>query len=364
MHIQHTNKPLIGFSIGDINGIGTELIIKALADNRIIEFCTPIIFANSKLINFYRKTCSDVQFTYTQINTIAEANPKQPNVLNCWAEEVAITPGECNEAGGKYAAVSLHAAVTALKANEIQGLVTAPIHKNNIQSSTFTYTGHTPYLQHEFGAKDVLMFMVADNLKVGLVTEHIAVKDVALHLTKAAILSKIKLMHDSLRIDFGITKPRIAVLALNPHAGDDGLIGKEENEIILPTLNDARMQNLFALGPYSADAFFARNMYEHFDGVLAMYHDQGLIPFKSLAFGEGINFTAGLPIVRTSPDHGTAFDIAGKNRANHASTLAAIFTCIDIINMRNSYAEMRNNPLKKYSKKMLANLQDERLQDM
>ncbi len=352
-------KPVIGISIGDINGIGPELAIKALSDNRILEFCTPVIMGNSKVINFYRKGITDHNLTFTQLNDLSRPNPKQANVLNCWNDDVLVTPGEMNEIGGKYAAIALQKSIDALKKGELQGLVTAPIHKKNIQSNTFNFTGHTPYLQNEFGAKDVLMFMCAENMKVGLVTEHVAVKDVAQQLTKQAILSKLQLMHDSLRVDFGINKPKIAVLGLNPHAGDQGLIGKEEKEIIHPAITEAKQKNILAVGTYSADAFFARGMYNQFDAVLAMYHDQGLIPFKSLATGEGINYTAGLPIVRTSPDHGTAFDIAGKNIASHESMVAAIFQCIDIINMRIDYAEMRSNPLKKVTAKMLANAKDE-----
>ncbi len=352
-------KPIIGISIGDINGIGPELCIKALSDSRILEFCTPVIFGSSKVINYYRKGIADNNFNFTQLNDLSKPNPKQANVLNCWQDDIVITPGELNETGGKYAAISLNAAVEALKKDEIQGLVTAPIHKKNIQSNTFNFTGHTPYLQNAFGVPDVLMLMCADNMKVGLVTEHVAVKDVAQHLTKQKIVSKLKLMHESLRKDFGINKPKIAVLGLNPHAGDEGLIGKEEKEIIQPAILEAKQQNILAVGTYSADAFFARNMYNAFDAVLAMYHDQGLIPFKSLAFGEGINYTAGLPIVRTSPDHGTAFDIAGKNIANPESMVAAIFECIEIINMRNSFSEMRINPLKKVTNKILANAKDE-----
>jgi 4-hydroxythreonine-4-phosphate dehydrogenase len=352
-------KPIIGITVGDINGIGIELAIKALSDNRILEYCTPIIFGSAKVVNFYRKGIIDSNFSFTQINDLTKPNPKQPNVYNCWSEEVQITPGELNDIGGKYAALSLHTAVEALKENKIQGLVTAPIHKKNIQNNNFNFTGHTPYLQNAFGADQVLMLMTAENLKVALVTEHVPVKEVAQHISKDLILKKIKLLNDSLKKDFGIDKPKIAVLGLNPHAGDEGLIGKEENEIIQPAIIEAKRQNILAVGTYSADAFFARGMYQAFDAVLAMYHDQGLIPFKSLAIGEGVNYTAGLPIVRTSPDHGTAFDIAGKNIAQQESMLEAIFKCIDIIHFRNGYANMRTNPLKKMTSKILANAKDE-----
>jgi 4-hydroxythreonine-4-phosphate dehydrogenase len=363
MLIHNNEKPVIGISVGDINGIGTELIIKALSDNRILEFCTPIIFGSARLLNFYRKTIPEIHFNFTILREGNPPNLKQANVINCWEEEVIIEPGVLNETGGLYAVKSLEAAISSFKNGEIAGLITAPIHKKNIQSANFQYTGHTPFLQKSFNATNVLMFMVAENLKVGLVTEHVAVKDVAQHLTKVKIIEKIKLMHDSLKKDFGIAKPKIAVLGLNPHAGDEGLIGKEEEEIIKPAINEAKNQNYIAVGPYSADAFFARNMYDSFDGVLAMYHDQGLIPFKSLAIGEGVNYTAGIPLVRTSPDHGTAFDIAGKNKADHLSFVAAIFKCVDIIRHRNGYAEMRSNPIKKGSQSILANAVDEKIEE-
>ena len=353
-------KPVIGFSCGDLNGIGLELILKTLADHRLLDFCTPVVFANNKALNFYRKGLADVNFNYSSSKDLTRLNPKQVNIYNSWEEEVAITPGQLNETGGKYALLSLQDAANALKAGQIQGLVTAPIHKKNIQSEAFTHSGHTPYLKELFGVNDVVMFMLADNIRVGLVTEHVTLSDVASHITKEGILSKLRIMHSSLQKDFGIDKPKIAVLALNPHAGDEGLIGKEEETIIKPAVKEAR-QHMLAFGPYSADAFFARGQYEKFDAVLAMYHDQGLIPFKSLAIGEGVNYTAGLNAVRTSPDHGTAFDIAGKGKADHSSFLAATFACIDIIATRNGYAEMRQNPMRKMSARLLANAVDERL---
>ncbi len=343
----HTNKPVIGITVGDINSIGTELVIKTFTDNRMLEFCTPVIFASNKTINFYRKLMNESTFNYQSLKELTRLNHKQVNVYNCWEEEVQITPGVLNEVGGRYAARSLAVAIQCLKDGIIQGLVTAPIHKKNIQSESFDYTGHTPYLRDAFSAKDVLMFMTADNMRIGLLTEHVPVAEVAQYVTKANILGKLQLMTDSLIKDFGIDSPRIAVLGLNPHAGDDGLIGQEEIKEIIPAINQAKNNGMLAFGPYSADAFFARNMYAQFDGVLAMYHDQGLIPFKSLAAGEGINYTAGLPIVRTSPDHGTAFDIAGKNLADASSFRQAIFSCLDILEKRETYAENTKNPLKK-----------------
>ena len=284
------------------------------------------------------------------------------NVFNCWEEEVAITPGQLTETGGKYALISLQEAKKALKEGLIQGLVTAPIHKKNIQSEAFQYSGHTPYFKDIFGVNDVVMLMVATNMWVGLVTEHIPVAEIAKHITKENIISKLKIIHSSLQKDFGVDKPRIAVLGLNPHAGDEGLIGNEEETIIKPAIKEAK-HSMMVFGPYSADAFFARGQFEKFDAVLAMYHDQGLIPFKSLALGEGINYTAGLPGIRTSPDHGTAFDIAGKDKADHSSFLEAIFECIEISRKRFGYAQMRLNPLKKISARMIANAVDERIEE-
>ncbi|HEY9257821.1 4-hydroxythreonine-4-phosphate dehydrogenase PdxA [Chitinophaga sp.] len=341
------NKPVIGITIGDINSIGAEIIIKTFMDARMMEFCTPVIFASNKTINFYRKLMNENNFNYQSIKDFTRLNHKQVNVYNCWEEEVQITPGVLNETGGKYAARALEVAIKCMQEGYINGLVTAPIHKNNIQSANFNYTGHTPYLRDAFNAKDVLMFMTADNMRVGLLTEHVPLADVAKYVTKDNILGKLQLMKDSLVKDFGIDQPRIAVLGLNPHAGDDGLIGREEIDQIIPAIRHAKGNGILCYGPYSADAFFAREMFKQFDGVLAMYHDQGLIPFKSLASGNGINYTAGLGVVRTSPDHGTAFDIAGKNLADPDSFRQAIFTCLEILEQRERYADNTRNPLKK-----------------
>jgi 4-hydroxythreonine-4-phosphate dehydrogenase len=359
-----TDKPLIGFTCGDINGIGVELIIKTLSDNRILDLCTPIVFANNKLINFYRKCVPDVNFNFATAKDSSRLSPKQINVYNCWEEDVAITPGLMNDVGGKYAIASLTIAAEALKAGKLHGLVTAPIHKKNIQSDNFRFAGHTPYLKHLFGVPDVAMFLVATNMRVALLTEHLPVREIAEQVTRDNIINKLTIINNSLKKDFGITKPRIAVLGLNPHAGDEGLIGKEETEIIKPAVTEARKsKDIFCFGPYSADAFFARGQHEKFDGVLAMYHDQGLIPFKSLAHGEGVNYTAGLNAIRTSPDHGVAFDIAGKGTANESSFREAIYTCLDIIGQRNEFGQQYRNPLKKMSSVVVANAVDEKLSD-
>ncbi|WP_207511885.1 4-hydroxythreonine-4-phosphate dehydrogenase PdxA [Longitalea luteola] len=355
-------KPIIGISIGDLNGIGAELIIKTLNDHRLLELCTPVIFASNKVINFYRKSVPDINFSYQSIKELNRVNFKQINIFNCWEEEVGITPGQLSDVGGKYAIKSLTTAVQALKEGKIHGLVTAPIHKKNTHSNEFNYTGHTPYLKHVFGVQDVAMLMVAGNFRVGVLSEHVPVSEAAKYVTRDNILSKLSIINNSLIKDFGIDKPKVAVLGLNPHAGDEGLIGREEEEIIKPAIKDAR-HFMLAMGPYSADGFFARRQYEKFDAVLAMYHDQGLIPFKSLAIGEGVNYTAGLPAVRTSPDHGTAFDIAGKNKADHSSFLTAIFECIDIINRRSGYVESHRNPVKKVTPAILANVEDEKIEE-
>lgn len=353
-------KPVIGLSSGDINGIGPELIIKTLSDPRVLELFTPVVFLSGKVLNFYRKSIPDINLNFHNLKEPGHYNPKMVNVVNCWEEDVNVTPGQLTELGGRYAIRSLNAAVKALQEQLIDGLVTAPIHKSNVQSDEFPYTGHTPYLKACFQASDALMLMTAPNLRVGLVTEHVPVKDIAQYITRETVSSKLQILHDALRRDFGIDKPRIAVLGLNPHAGDEGLIGKEEETIIKPTIKELKHHNLLVFGPYSADAFFARGQYEKFDAVLAMYHDQGLIPFKSLATGDGVNYTAGLRGIRTSPDHGTAFDIAGKNKADASSLRAAIFACIDIIRARKEYSDNHRNPLKKISAQVVGNAEDER----
>ena len=355
------NKPVIGLSCGDINGIGLELIIKTVGDTRLLEMCTPVIFASNKVLNFYRKSLPDINFNFSTIKDSSRVNHKQVNLYNCWEEDVAVSPGLLNDTGGKYAVLSLVTAAQALKEGKLDGLVTAPIHKKNTHSEEFNFTGHTPYLKNLFEVPDVVMLMVAENMRVALVTEHVAVKDISTFITKENIISKLQILNNALKKDFGIDKPKIAVLGLNPHAGDEGLVGTEEEEIIKPAIKEAKHKDIFCFGPYSADAFFARGQYEKFDVVLAMYHDQGLIPFKSLATGEGINYTAGLAGIRTSPDHGVAFDIAGKNKADEASFREAIFKCIDIINARKEYANQHKNPLKKISAAFVANARDEKI---
>jgi 4-hydroxythreonine-4-phosphate dehydrogenase len=347
--MEQSEKPVLGITTGDINGIGVELIIKTFSDNRMLDVCTPVIFASNKTINFYKKLFGTPEpgFIYQNIKDFQKLNPKQVNVFNCWEEELVINPGAMSDTGGKYAVRSLVVCTQCLKDKQIDGMITGPLNKKNMQQADFRHTGHTPYLKDAFSARDVLMFMVCDELKVGLVTEHVPLGEVKRLVTQESILGKLQVMKDSLVKDFGIGSPKIAVLALNPHAGDDGLIGDEERTTIIPAVQKAKQNNILAFGPYSADAFFARMLYSQFDAVLAMYHDQGLIPFKSIAGGAGVNFTAGLPVVRTSPDHGTAFDIAGKNIADETSFRQAVFTCADIIRRRKSFQDGVRNPLKK-----------------
>jgi 4-hydroxythreonine-4-phosphate dehydrogenase len=356
-------RPVVGISVGDLNGIGIEIIIKTFSDSRILELCTPVVFASNKVINFYKKSIPELTLNYSNIKEISKANPKQLNIFTVWEEEVEIQPGQMTETGGKYGVKSLQAAVKALKEKSIDALVTAPLNKFTMQSSEFNFTGHTPFLKEAFQADDVLMLMISENMKVALLTEHLAIMDVAKNISKEQIIKKIQLLKNSLIKDFGVERPRIAVLGLNPHAGDEGLVGKEEKEIIRPAILESKKNDCIVMGPYSADAFFARGNHEKFDAVLAMYHDQGLIPFKSLALGEGTNFTAGIPTIRTSPDHGTAFDIAGKNIADESSFRAAIFSAIDIFDTRNNYQEMRRNPLKKIASHVVANAVDEKIEE-
>lgn len=342
------NKPIIGISAGDLNGIGIELILKVFSDIRMLDICTPVIFGNQHMFQPYKHNIEDCIQHFNIIQSPQQINPKQVNVFNCWEEEVIITPGQLSADGGKYAIISLKAVTNALKEGWIDAIITAPIHKTNVQQNDFPYTGHTPYLKQVFGAKDVVMMLYSGSFKVGLLTEHIAINAISQYVTFNNLLSKLTIMQQSLIRDFGIDKPKIAVLGLNPHAGDDGLIGKEENEIIIPSLEKIRNeQGILAFGPYSADAYFAQRHYLKFDATLAMYHDQGLIPIKSLGLTEGINYTCGLSIVRTSPDHGTAFDIAGKGIANPASFREAIYEAVDIIKNRISYDHYTANPLQR-----------------
>jgi 4-hydroxythreonine-4-phosphate dehydrogenase len=347
-----SEKLKIGISIGDVNGIGLEIIIKTLADARILDYCTPIVYGHTKVASFHRRTVQVQDLNFNVIDTPADAHPKKANLINCWEEDVKIELGVSNATGGKYALLSLQRATDDLLAGQIDALVTAPINKDNIQSETFNFPGHTEYLQQRDNAAEVLMFLVSETLKVGVVTGHIPVAQISQALSADKILAKLKLMNASLKKDFWIRKPKIAVLGLNPHAGDNGLIGNEEKNIIIPALEEARANDIMAFGPYPADGFFANGTYMQFDAVLAMYHDQGLIPFKQISFESGVNYTAGLSFVRTSPDHGTAYDIAGKNKASEVSFREALFEAIHIVKHRRETASLNENtlPFGKYSR--------------
>lgn len=338
----------VGISQGDINGIGLEVIIKALADPMICELCTPVLFSSQKTVSFYRKNIhlEDPNFNFHLCRDLDNLNLKKPNLINCYDEEVAIEPGKPSAAGGKYALKSLEAAVNALKAGKIDVLVTAPIDKHTIQGKGFNFPGHTEYLDAHFGSNSSLMLLLAENLRVGVVTGHIPISQVASSITEEKILHKLRVLNKSLIEDFAVRKPRIAALGLNPHAGDNGTLGTEEQTIIAPALTRAREEGMLAYGPYPADGFFGSSMFMKFDAVLAMYHDQGLAPFKALSFNAGVNYTAGLSIVRTSPDHGTGYDIAGKDQASPDSFRQSIYAACDIFRTRNTHAETSANPLK------------------
>ena len=343
----NSEKPVIGITTGDLNGIGLEVAIKTFSDNRMLEFCTPVIFASNKVINYYRRIVADHVFNFASTKDLTKLNLKQVNIFNCWEEEVPVQPGVLSEAAGKYAIRSLMVAAQCLKDGQLDAIVTAPIHKGNTNLPDFPYTGHTPFFKEKFGAKEVVMILFHDRLRVALATEHVPISKVAGMITKELLLAKLTILRDSLMKDFGLERPRIAVLGLNPHSGDDGQIGTEEQTVIKPVIDQMKQAGSLIFGPYSADAFFARGSYTQFDAVFAMYHDQGLAPFKTLAQGEGVNFTAGLPIVRTSPDHGTAFDIAGKNIADPTSLREAVFQALDLLKNRANYASNTANPLRR-----------------
>ena len=328
-----TDKPRIGITIGDVNGIGPEVTIKALADSRLLNQFTPVIFGSTKVLSYYKKAFDIKDFDYTQYRG-DKLQHNKINVVNCWEEMIEINAGQETKEAGNAALLALTTSVDYLKKELIDAVVTAPISKNNIQSETFKFPGHTEFYTQNFEAKDSLMFLTSDGLRVGVVTGHIPLKDVSKKITKELIQQKLKIMEESLVKDFGIKKPRIAVMGLNPHAGENGLLGEEDEKIIRPAITELKNKGKLIFGPFPADGFFGKGDYKKFDGILAMYHDQGLVPFKTLAFNSGVNFTAGLSIIRTSPDHGTAFDIAGKGEADERSMREAIFMACDVYKNR------------------------------
>ncbi|MDP4600370.1 MAG: 4-hydroxythreonine-4-phosphate dehydrogenase PdxA [Polaribacter sp.] len=338
-----SDKIIVGISIGDLNGIGIEVILKTFEDKRMLEFCTPVIFGATKVISYHKKVLENETQVHG-ITDISQANSAKINVLNIWKEEVDIEIGTPTATSGKYALKSLESAVNHLIENKIDVLITAPINKENIQSDDFHFPGHTEFLEEKLEGKS-LMILMTDALRIGLITGHIPISKVAETITPELITSKVETMHESLIKDFGINKPKIAVLALNPHCGDKGVIGKEDDEIIKPTIAAIQETGKLVFGPYAADGFFGNATYKQFDGVLATYHDQGLAPFKALSFGKGVNFTAGVSHIRTSPDHGTGFDIAGKNLAKSSSFEEALFTAIKLFRNRGEYKELTKNQL-------------------
>ncbi|GAB3691599.1 hypothetical protein GCM10027592_09740 [Spirosoma flavus] len=346
-HVGREDRLVIGISLGDYNGIGPEVILKALQYNRLQKICTPVIYGSMRILNRYRNLLNLKDWNLNGAQTVGQISHKLTNVITCWPDQNQdIQPGHVTPEAGQAAFSCLQRAVDDLKDGKLDALVTAPINKYNIQSEEFKFPGHTEYLAQEFGVADNLMFMVSEKLRVGVVTGHIPLGRVRQNVTRDKIAQKLTLMMQSLRQDFGIEKPKIAVLGLNPHAGEEGLIGNEEQDIIKPLLNDWRNKGQLVFGPYPADGFFGTRAYTKFDAVLAMYHDQGLIPFKSIAFDEGVNFTAGMPAVRTSPDHGTAYDIAGKGIADETSMLQAIYTAIDVARYRKEFMELEAGALK------------------
>lgn len=334
---------IVGISIGDLNGIGPEVVLKTFEDSRMLEFCTPVIFASVKTISFIKKEL-ELNINFHGVDSLDKILMGKLNVFNVWKDQVEIEPGKEDKVIGNYAFLSLEASVRALKQNRIDVLVTAPINKNTIQSDNFSFPGHTNYLAKELEGES-LMFMITDTLKVGLLTDHIPVKDVSAHITETLIINKVNLIAQSLQQDFGIAIPKIAVLGVNPHTGDNGVIGDEDDKVVRPTLEKINFNKKIVYGPYSADSFFGSGNYKNFDAVLAAYHDQGLVAFKTLAFGNGVNYTAGLSKVRTSPDHGTGYDIAGKNNADHTSFQEAVFKAIAIYRKRKEHDEITKNPL-------------------
>jgi len=338
------SKPKLGITIGDINGIGPEVIIKALNNSMLFNECTPIIYGSSKVMGYHKNIVKDPDFHFNNISRTDRASSGKVSLINCWQEAVKINIGEATEDSGKCAHIALDRAVGDLNKGFIDALVTAPINKKAMKMADFPYLGHTEYIAKSTDLLgQELMMLISDELKVGLVSSHIPLKKANEKVSKERIKNCITILNDTLVQDFGIEKPTIAILGLNPHAGDDGEIGKEEVEIIKPAIIELKNEGTLVSGPYSADGFFGSSNYRKFDAVLAMYHDQGLIPFKALSFGSGVNFTAGLPIIRTSPDHGTGYEIAGKNIADESSMRRAIFAAIDIWRSRNEYDEMHKS---------------------
>ncbi|HAD14986.1 MAG TPA: 4-hydroxythreonine-4-phosphate dehydrogenase PdxA [Saprospirales bacterium] len=353
----------IGISCGDINGIGLEVILKSIGLKDAGKKFKTVVYGSSKVIAYHKNIITEENIQFHSINTAAEALTDRINVINCWTENVNITLGKPDKVGGQCAQMALERAVKDLAAGEIDALVTAPINKKAMQMAGFPFLGHTEYITNAFKVKDSLMLMVSDTLRVGIVTNHLPIREVAAAITREKVLRKILIMAETLRIDFNIERPTIAVLGLNPHAGDEGAIGDEDEKIVRLAIDDAKAKGILAFGPYPADGFFGSGQYHKFDGILAMYHDQGLVPFKALSFGAGVNYTAGLPAVRTSPDHGTAYDIAGKGEADETSMIKAIYLSAEIVRNRSEYLDMRANSLERRKQKSLISEAGEEMEE-
>lgn len=340
-------KIRVGITLGDYNGVGAEVILKVLQDERIYKFCDIVIYGNKSILNFYAKTLKLAHIQWTEIKNFEKLNPKSANVFQCWEEQVNITPGESTTDAGIKSLLALNQGINDLMENNIQALVTGPVNKSNIAETQANFKGQTELIAEKVGSESSMMFLVSPSIKIGLMSNHLSIKEVPQALDISAIIQKTEMMIKSLKEDFMIVKPKVAILGLNPHSGDNGLIGKEEKEIIAPAVDKLKGKGHICLGPFAADGFFGAGLYRQFDGVLAMYHDQGLIPFKTIAFEDGVNFTAGINVVRTSPDHGTAYDIAGKGDASPDSMRAAIFEAIAIYKNRQVYKEMTANPIER-----------------
>ena len=357
------NTITIGISCGDINGIGLEVILKSIGFKNIGKKFKTVVYGSTKVLAYHKNIISEENIQFHSIENPAEAHAERINVINCWNDNVNITLGKPDKVGGECAQKALERAVKDLHSGEIDALVTAPINKKAMQMAGFPFVGHTEYLTNAFKLKDSLMLMVSDTLRVGLVTNHLPLREVAAAITKERVLRKILIMAETLRIDFNLERPTIAVLGLNPHASDEGAIGDEDDKIVRFAIEEAKNKGVLAFGPFPADGFFGSGQYHKFDGILAMYHDQGLVPFKALSFGAGVNYTAGLPGVRTSPDHGTAYDIAGKSEADETSMIKAIYLAAEIVRNRTEYLDMHANSLERRKQKSIISEAGEEIEE-
>lgn len=341
-------KVKVGITHGDINGISYEVIIKTFQDSRIYDFCTPVIYGSPKVAAYHRKALNINNFNFNSVVSVDEISQRKANIINCLDDNIRVELGKCTPMAGESAVISLEHAVKDLQDGKIDVLVTAPLNRENTQNDTLNFKGHTRYLMEKFNTPDALILMTSEMMKVGVVSGHVPISEVGTYITEENILKKLRILHKTLTEDFAIRKPKIAVLGLNPHAGDSGIIGKEEIDVIIPTVDKANKEGILALGPFSADGFFGSDSFKKFDAILAMYHDQGIAPFKALNFDTGVNYTAGLPVIRTTPDHGTAYEIAGLDKASPNSFREALYMACNIYHNRKEYKRLTENPLKTY----------------